>query len=188
MAREILSAEQAFEAYGKGNFRAAFPALTALADQGNVEALVPLAWMNETGAVGEADLSLARRLYQRAADAGSCDALYRLGRILKKSRNLPAVRAVFERGALQDHLPCISALGILLVETAENPDQAEQGMRWLTVAADRGHIFARRLMLLIKARNETSIRKVLGILAKIFWLKLEYVIERRKDAYSLKIL
>ena len=151
-------------------------------------ALVQFEWINESGAIGAKNLELAKIYYQRAADSGSCDALYRLGRILRKSDDLLGALAAFERGAKQEYLPCISALGILMVRTAANPDQIRDGMRWLTDAAARGHFFARKEVLSLDFENKNSPYKNLYILVRMILLGIEYRIERRRNNYSLRIL
>lgn len=178
----------AFEAYRNGKYKDALPTLSAWADQGDVDALLCLGWINEAGAAGAHNLELAKFFYQRAADSGSGDASYRLGRIFRKSNDLRAALLAFERGAQQEYLPCIFALGLLMIKIAENPDQARDGMRWLTDAAARGHFFARQKMLELEIESQSSFLKQLKILTKMFCLGIEYQVERRKNKYSLKVL
>jgi TPR repeat protein len=185
---DIFSKNLAFEAYRNGKYQDALPTLSALADQGDVDALLALAWVNESGATGSQNLELAKLCYQRAADLGSSDALYRLGRILRKSNDLPGALAAFERGAKQEYLPCISALGTLLVRTASNPDQTRVGMRWLNDAAARGHFFARKEILKLDLEIEYSFSKLLRISLGMILLGIGYNIERRMNKYSPKIL
>ena len=52
LSREIISEELAFEAYRNANYKYALPTLSALADQVNVEAMLALGWINESGAIG----------------------------------------------------------------------------------------------------------------------------------------
>ena len=185
---DIISEELAFEAYRNGNYKVASRTLSALADQGNVEALLALAWINESGAMGAIDPELAKLFYKRAANLGSCDASYRLGRILRKSNDLSGALAAFERGAKQDHLPSISALGLLMVRTASNSDQTRVGMRWLSDAADRGHFFAKKEMLILGLENTNSFLRQLIILTKMVQLGILYRIERYRNIYSLRTL
>ena len=85
---------------------------------------------------------------------------------MRKSDDIPGALAAFERGAKQEYLPCISALGILMVRTAANPDQIRDGMRWFTDAAARGHFFARREVLNLDFENENLLLGKLHIMLK----------------------
>jgi TPR repeat protein len=185
---DIIPEKIAFEAYRDGKYNDALPTLSALADKGDVEALLALGWIYEAGAAGTQNLELAKLCYQRAADSGSCDALYRLGRILRKSNDLRGALGAFERGAKQEYLPCISALGLLMIRTAVNPNQTRDGMRWLTDAATRGHFFARKEILMLEFENESSFIKQIKILVKVICLGIRYKVERRKNKYSVKVL
>ena len=162
----LTSKALVFEAFGNDRYKDAVPALSALADLDDVDALLALAWLHETGTAGEQNLEVAKTLYQRAGEAGSSDAWYRLGRIFKKSNDLHAALVAFKRGANQNYLPCISALGLLMIRTAQDQDQMSEGMRWLTEAADQGHFFARKKILDLKLENESSLFGLLKIVAE----------------------
>ncbi len=183
-----MSKELVFEAFRSGRYKDAVPALSVLADLDDVNALLALAWLNETGMSGAQNLEVAKTLYQRAGEGGSSDAWYRLGRIFKKSNDLHAALVTFKRGADQNYLPCISALGLLMIRTAQNQDQMSEGMRWLTEAAEQGHFFARKKILDLKLENENSLFVLLNILAKVIRLGIEYRIEIMKNKYSPKVL
>lgn len=180
--------KQASSAYTKGKYKEALPLLSELAKQDNVAVLLAVAWINETGAAGEKNTKDAINYYRRAADLGSCDALYRLGRIFEKSNDFGDTFKVFEQGALQEHLPCISALGLLMLRLSNNPEEIKIGMHWLNYAADRGHIFARKQIICRKYKNTNSFRDVLWMFFRLTLLQFEYFIEKMKDKHSVKIL
>ena len=175
-------------AYANGRYKEELPLLYELAKQDNVEALLLVAWTNETGAAGENDTEKAIISYRRAADLGSCDALYRLGRIFEKSDDMECALKVFEAGASQDHLPCISALGLLLLKSSESPEKTRIGMDWLNRAADRGHIFARKKLIFLRLEETNSLVFVLCSFVTLTLLRLEYLFERKRDKYSDKII
>jgi len=190
----VESSASAWEAYGQKRYKDALPLLTSLADQGDVDALIAVGWINKTGAGGVRDLEFAKLCYRRAADLGSLDALYRLGVVLSRSNDVREALLVFERGAEQGHLPCISALGMEMIRAARSPEETKIGMKWLNDAADRGHLRARAKVVALRMEEEinrgedASLLKLLKLAPKLISIKVEYYIERKSNKFSDKIL
>lgn len=184
----IDSPDSAFDAFGKGNFKEALPFLMALADADDVHALSAVAWMNETGAGTPRNLEFAKLCYERAVDLGSADAMYRLGRVLCEADDLDGALAMFGRGAAQEHLPSMSALGMLLVKVAKTAEETRIGMKWLHEAADRGHLYAKKKIVSLKLEESDSIIFALRMTAELIKLRYKCMVKRRKDKYSDEIL
>ncbi len=186
--KAVDSSASAFEAYEQGRYKEALPLLTSAADRGDVAALLAVGWINETGASGAQDLEFAKVCYRRAAELGSLDALYRLGRILKESDDAKAALSVFEQGAEQQHLPCISALGHLMLNVSKSTQETEIGMKYLNDAASRGHFYARGKLVVLEMEKEDSIFQLLRLLKQLFIIRIERFVERRTNRYSEKLL
>ena len=147
----------AFEAYDKGNYEDAYPVLSRLAEEGDVQSLLAVGWMCETGAVHIPDPETARKYYQRAADSGSADAINRLGRLLLSEGYVVQARSTFELGAERGITSCMYHLGRVLLRNPTNENDAENGIKCLEKAANRGHLFAKRQILSIKWSSTNSI-------------------------------
>ena len=147
----------AFEAYDKGNYEDAYPVLSRLAEEGDVQSLLAVGWMCETGAVHIPDPETARKYYQRAADSGSADAINRLGRLLLSEGYVVQARSTFELGAERGITSCMYHLGRVLLRNPTNENDAENGIKWLEKAAHRGHLFAKRKIFSIQWSSTKSI-------------------------------
>ena len=179
--------EKAFVAYGKGNYREAMPALSKLAEKGDTHALLAVAWMNEVGAVDDCNIERAQILYRRAADAGSTDALHRLGRLLQKLNDRAGAIEAFERGAIAGHLPSISSLGTILTEAPEKQEDTDTGLFWLNTASERGHLFAKRKLIQFQKKNTKSLLKKMILNIQFVFLSFEYFGEYFRDWNSDRI-
>ncbi len=179
--------EKAFAAYQKGQYEYALPILSRLADKGDIHALLAVAWMNENGAIDGSSLEKARLLYQKAADAGSIDAVHRLGRLLQNSNDRNGAREAYERGAREGHLPCMSSLGTLLIEQPEELGDMEKGVTWLEAAADGGHLFARRKLIKMESSISTSFSKKMALNYELLFLTVKYFKEYFSNWNSDKI-
>ena len=179
--------DQAFDAYRRGLYKESLPTLLRLAHKGDVHALMAVAWINEVGAAGNTDIEFGRLCYKQAADAGSMDALHRLGRLLKKSNDWDQAIATFKIGAQAGHLPSMCDLGIMLIDQAGNPSDAKDGIAWLKVAGDRGHLFAKRRLLKITISDSISIFRSIKLRLSFIPLTFRYLREYFSNPNSEKI-
>lgn len=185
---QVDTKQLAYEAYAHGKYRAALPLLVPLANQDDVDALLAVAWINETGVAGPSDLEYAKRCYLRAADLGSCNALYRLGRLLREENDLRGAIVAFERGAKQDYLPCMSALGLLLIRVSESREQKEAAMICLSEAAGRGHYYAKKGVVFYRIKETNTYVQLFKLSIEYFSLTIACSVERIRNRHSLKIL
>ena len=85
-----------------------------LADAGDPQAQMRLAWMHEAGQGVERDLQEAARRFEIAAVAGEAEAQYALAVMLRtgkgRERDLAQSRVWLRRSAAQDHLAAVAAL------------------------------------------------------------------------------
>lgn len=147
-----------------------------------------MAWIKEKGADGEIDTDHAIALYNRAVKLGSSDALYRLGRILEKLNDFNGALSVFKRGAEKGHIPCVSALGILLVKLSKDPEEERIAMELLKRAAEGGHFFAINKLLILEMEKSPNVLGILKLIPRLLANKIKYIIELRSDPYSERVL
>ncbi|MGI8752377.1 MAG: tetratricopeptide repeat protein [Acidimicrobiales bacterium] len=101
-------------------------------DSGDVDAMTFLAWLHQ-----DADPVQASALYLRAAEAGSLDAMERLGTLLVNRGNDREARQWYQRAAEAGSVNAMTNLGRLLFYT-----DREEGLKWLRKAAESGNIRA----------------------------------------------
>lgn len=115
---------------------------------GDAKGKLALANCLATCADAPRDSRRAIRLMEELIDAGSSDAMLRLGRVYRDgSWALPApdmdrARRLFEAAAKTDHVSAMLALGLLLRDRIQ-PPQPEAAFNWIKKAADRGDTSAR---------------------------------------------
>jgi TPR repeat protein len=116
-----------------------------------------LGWIYETGAAGTVDKAAAQTFYERAAVHGGVSEIFELGRFLQLHGEATRARAVLEAGAARGHLPSMTRLGTMMIEGHGGPTEVDTGTAWLERAAAGGHIWARRHLLAMEARDATSL-------------------------------
>lgn len=174
----------ASEAIENKDYRKAFNLLTPQLEGSSGYTLTALGWLYQTGRGGVTDKDLARSLYQRAAEIGSADAYYRIGRLELEQGNDEVARAAFNRGATALHFPSMTKLGELMIEGKGGPVDFDEGTNFLKRAADQGHIMAR--IVLVKIEENAENRKFRKLLIKIkrFWILKDAIKEAKRDTSS----
>lgn len=175
------------QAIRNGAYGEALRLLLPLAERNSEYALLTLGWIYETGATGAPDKNAARAYYKRAAEQGSASAWHDLGRLLLAEGEEVQARAAFEAGAKRGDMPCMSDLGILMVEGRGGPVDLDAGTTWLEKAAAQGNIFAQRALLGLEERNAKTIFEKLTIKMKIASLVKRGTEEMLKDPQSDKL-
>ncbi|HEX8193614.1 MAG TPA: hypothetical protein VF552_12025 [Allosphingosinicella sp.] len=184
---ELAAEQRADEALRSGQHEIALRELLVLADRGSVYALLALGYMCETGAAGTPDMAAARSYYERAADAGSASACFELGRVLRAEGEETKARVMLQAGAERGDMSCMSRLGQMLMEGRGGPADRVSGRAWLEKAAAQGHVFARRTLLGLEARDASSMFEKLSVKMKILSLARQAAGEMLKDPESDKL-
>lgn len=160
-------ADKAFEAE---NYQEAARLLRPLAERNVEYALLALGWICETGAMGSSDGDAARSYYQRAADEGSAEGHYYLGRLHLVRGEDAQGRAMFEVSAERGFIPSMSRLGRMMLVGRGGPADIAAGTGWLERAAAEGNIWAQRTLLGIEKRNAKSVIERLSIMMRFLSL------------------
>lgn len=174
----------AFEAIENKDYCKAFNLLEPQLEVGSEYTLTALGWLYQTGRGGITDKDLARSLYRRAAEIGCVDAYYRIGRLELEQGNDEVARAAFAHGATADHFPSMTKLGEMMVEGKGGAIDFDQGMSFLKLAADQGHIMARMALARIEEKSENSMLKRLLIKLKSFRILRGAIKEANRDTNS----
>jgi uncharacterized protein len=153
----------------------------------NPECALVLGWIYETGAAGTVDEEAARTFYERAAAHGGAAACFELGRFLQLHGEEARARAAFEPGAERGHLPSMTRLGTMTIEGHGGPTDVNAGTAWLERAAADGHIWARRKLLAVEAREAKSLFGRIAVAMKVAALAIRGSRIMSKDPDSDKL-
>jgi TPR repeat protein len=115
-----------------------------LASTGSVEHKVVLARMYVEGLGVTADSELAQSLLREAAGLGSSEAHFQLAGIYGRAGHKQRAIEELRHAALAGHLPASYRYGFSLLKHASTQEERLEGMRWLELAANRGHVKAKR--------------------------------------------
>lgn len=131
-------------AYRAGNFEQALGLYRSLAEEGDSEAQVFLAWMLTQGVTCPVNESEATSLYARASALGNPIGSFYYGRWLTKSGDHAGAYRMYLSAAQVKYLPAVFRVGYSLVRGKGVAVDFDRGYRLLMDAALRGHIFALR--------------------------------------------
>ncbi|MGI8751950.1 MAG: tetratricopeptide repeat protein [Acidimicrobiales bacterium] len=102
------------------------------ADREDVDAIIFLAWLHQDGEPVQ-----AIALYGRAAEAGSVDAMERMGSMLANRNQDEQARQWYEKAAETGSVTAMTELGILLFH-----ERRDESIKWLRKAAEGGNVRA----------------------------------------------
>ncbi|QGM44966.1 tetratricopeptide repeat protein [Methylocystis heyeri] len=127
----------------EGDRAGAIAILKDLAERGSIASIWYLAdaYLEENSKSG---ISQAQFWLARAEDAGWIQASYRLGRIAFQEKDYKAAFDAFSRGAATNYTPAIYRLAMMYKEGLSTKRDFIEAKRLLEVAAQRGHLFAKR--------------------------------------------
>jgi TPR repeat protein len=131
----------------RGLYKFARPLYLHAAQQGDAQAQVRLAGLYQEGRGGRTDYRAALHWYGQAARQDLPQAIFHLGVMHMDGQGVPAshrrAAEFFERAALKGDRLCALNLGIILIEgQGDQPRDTASGLRWLQLAAERGHAYA----------------------------------------------
>lgn len=131
------------------NYSEAVRLLRPLAERNSQYALLTLAWIYESGAIGSPDKNAARALYEQAAISGSAAAYRYLGWLLVRGGQEAEALSAFERGARLNDEGCKDALARFdtnaqekAAEQAFQKGKYEEAIRLLKPLAERNSAYA----------------------------------------------
>lgn len=178
---------RAYRAIEKGDYGKARRLLEPVAARGSIYSLLTLGGFYEWGRLGAVDLNLAASYYERAAIEGSDEAHRLLGRVLYDLGEKEKARAAFRYGADVGNVSCMYWLGNLEIDGCGGVADVNQGTEWLVAAAEQGHIFAKRDLLVLEIRHTKSVFEKLLKQFQIVALAKDAIKEAWRDASSDKI-
>lgn len=150
--------EEALDARKRGDFATAHKSLTVLAEAGNMDAVLVLARMYDTGEGGRQNDSLAWSWYQRAAMTGREEAMFRVGEFFESGRGIPAspkdAAEWFEKAAKKGHVGAMAKAGrIFALGIGVQPD-VPKAVPWLLRAQEEeGNPEAETVLAALAARG-----------------------------------
>lgn len=131
-------------AYNLGNLEQAYALYREIAEAGNSEAQVFVAWMLTEGIGCTANEAEAEGFYARSAALGSVVGSFYHGRWLTKTGDHAGAYRLYLIAARAKHLPSLFRVGYSLVRGKGVDLDLRKGYEFLTEAALRGHVFALR--------------------------------------------
>jgi uncharacterized protein len=177
----------AFQAIEAGDYIKARDLLEPLLLNESEYALTTLGWMHEAGKGFPCDIRLAATYYEQAAQKGYLDAFNSLGRVLWADGKLVEARKAFKEGAELGNLSSMSWIGAMMLSGKGGPVDVENGMLWVTAAAEKGHIVAKGQLLILERQNSKSIFRHAIYHFKRLLLGLWGYREYSTDPYSGKV-
>jgi len=171
----LMSNGQEFRAYRflqQGDYEKARCQLEPLAAEGSVWSLFTLGWLYESGNLGSPDLNTAVAHYARGAELGDAEAQFRAGRLLVNLGAEQRARSVFAFGAEAGSISCSYWLGRLQLEGRGGAADISEGLTWLRRACSRGHLYAKRDLILHEFRSSRVVLRRIYLwlrLAKFSW-------------------
>ncbi len=136
--------EAARSAFRKGQFQNALDLYRQLAETGQAECQVFLAWMLGEGIGCDKNEADAARFYERAAALGNPVGSFYFGRWLTKQGDHERALRLYRDSAKANYLPAVFRVGYSLVQGKGVPKNLRQGYALLVEATVRGHVFALR--------------------------------------------
>ncbi len=127
----------------EGQYEGALQVLAPLAERGAETAMLYLGWMYRHGSGVKANEAKAGEWFRRASEGGSPDALYQLAKFLISTGDQIGGVRCLEQAVGTNHMPAQYELGVLLLLSKNERDQ-QRGWELLKLAAQQGHVFAKR--------------------------------------------
>jgi len=176
--------EEAIQKYSEGDFQSAYDKYLKLAEEGHGDSQVFVGWMLEKG-IGIAKSSeSAKKWFKRAAELGSnLGAYYYAIYLIKNNKQEEAFKWI-TKAALNGDTPSIFRLGYMYVHGKGIRADLEKGLYYLELAANQGHIYAKRELAVLDMKGGRGfIKRLLGPFNFLYVLFLGFVTAIR-DQYS----
>jgi uncharacterized protein len=133
--------------FNKGSYAPAFKDFKRLADQGNSDAQLKLALMYHYGLGVKEDDKSAFKWMKKAAEQANAEAQYQLANFylygfgVPGTEHDPDLNAVqwYFKAALQGHAEAQYSLGLMFLAGKGVESSPEEGVKWITRAAEQGN-------------------------------------------------
>lgn len=133
-------------AFTKGDYAKARKAFQRLAEQGNSDAQLKLGLMYHYGLGVKENDAVAYGWVRKAAEQANAEAQYQLGNMyvygfgVPKGERDPDLQAVqwYFKAALQGHAEAQYSLGLMFLAGKGVEQSQDEGVKWITRAAERG--------------------------------------------------
>lgn len=160
-----------------------FREIRSLAEAGSVMAMVYLGWALESGHGSAADGREAEHWYTRASEAGSDEAMLRLGHRAYRQKDAARVEAILRPGIEKGLTPAMQYVALANLRFARKPESRRIARQLLETASARGDLLARLNLARLRALGWFGWRDVrpgLGAWKRaggdlIAWMKAEHV-------------
>lgn len=161
----------AFAAYKSGQINLAFDSYKQLADEGQVDSQIFIAWMLSQGIGCAKDEEKAAHYYERAALLGNPAGNFYFGRWLTKSGEHARAYGFYSQGMQSKHLPSTFRVGYSLARGKGVSIDLRRAYDALNVAAMQGHAHAIREMAIQDLRGGRGVLWMpVGLLEFLFAL------------------
>ena len=138
--------DEAGTQFSKGNYEQAFKAFKRLADQGSAPAQLKLGLMYHYGLGVKENDAVAFRWLAKAAEQANAEAQFQLANMyvygfgVPKTEQDPDLQAVqwYFKAALQGHAEAQYNLGLMFLAGKGVERSTEEGIKWITRAAEQG--------------------------------------------------
>ncbi|MEP3224336.1 MAG: hypothetical protein ABJO01_00040 [Parasphingorhabdus sp.] len=168
-------------------YQDAFGLLLPIADNGSEFTLMTLGWLLSNDVIAENNNHTAMEYHYRAARKGNRQAFIAYGKLLLDEGLASEALMIFEEGAELGSFACKYWLGSMLIDGNGGVADEPSGVSWLKQAADSGHLYAQRDLLVFEFRKEQSLFSKASIALKIGCLALKVGKETIMEKNSEKI-
>lgn len=162
MSDEIIDVDRAYDALSAGDYSEAFNRFSYLAtlDPGNIDILLNLGWLYQTGFGVAKNLNKSIECYEKAAEGGATLAHYYLGRLAKEEGRLDGAVKHFEIAAEKGYPSAAYWLGTMYLSGIGVKENKEKAKLHLKNASKNGHIFAKRDLALAEIKGSFGSRNL----------------------------
>jgi TPR repeat protein len=167
-----------------GNRKSKLAQLAKLADQGSVFSMIIIGDTLFREPMAPDDFLEAQSWYERACEAGSISARYRLGEILLMTNRLVDAENLFAGGVRNGEIRSKFWLGRLYIERL---GKHQEGIALLKAAAAEGHITAQLLVGVAEVKGQCGVIAIPLGFVRVATALLRSAIESNKDPLSGKI-
>jgi hypothetical protein len=144
------------------NSMAAVAELEQLAQDGSMSSMLCIGYFYESGEFGPINYGKAREWYRKAADAGSLQAYYRLGRILFKEGRCDDAFGVFSYAASKGYPPAMHFLGKIYLSGAGVSLDAFRAETLFRQASEKGSLAAKLALAGVLLRERSGLFRMLA--------------------------
>ncbi|MFA0810869.1 tetratricopeptide repeat protein [Microbulbifer epialgicus] len=156
---------RAYNCYEKGQYEEAFAQYKNLAEQGNVDCQIFVAWMYQKGLGIEENQDEALKWYKQAAELGSEEGQFYLAKWHLKNRDNKAAFECFKRSSMNDYSPALYRLGWIYENGKGIGVDKNKALLYYERSADLGHVFAlRNLGRMLKSGKYGYFKRLVGFL------------------------